>query len=111
MSEQRWQDNLTIDMIPDGMCRAIAEKIGINNLIELTKLAGGLTFYVPKAESILKPARDMCIKKEFNGYNAQKLAIKYGLSEKWVRELCYQDHVEGQLSLFDEPHEINNSNS
>lgn len=103
MPEQyRWQDQLTIDMIPDGMSRAIASEIGIDNFIKLTKLVGGLTFYVPKPESILKPARDLCIKQEYNGYNAQKLALKYGLSEKWIRELCQSNHADGQLSLFEE---------
>lgn len=98
---ENWVDELTPEMIPEGIYRAIAEEIGVQNIIKLAELVGGTTFYIPKTESFLRPVRDIRIKAEFNGYNHAELAKKYNLSERWVREICGIGHLEGQQSLFD----------
>ena len=79
---------LTIDMVPDGDNRIIAETIGVEN-------------YLQKPESVLRPVRDAHIKAEFNGYNHPELARKYGVTERWVRQLCGEGKLEGQMSLLD----------
>ncbi|WP_270815185.1 Mor transcription activator family protein [Hungatella effluvii] len=91
---------LTLDMIPDGLYREIAETIGIENLIRLSKLIGGTTFYLPKEETFLKPARNAKIIEEFNGYNHQELAGKYGVTGRWVRALCGDGKMQGQMELW-----------
>lgn len=93
---------MTLDMIADGIYREIAENIGLENLIKIADLVGGAKIYIPKTESLLRPARDMQIKSEFNGYNHNELAQRYGLTETWVREICGEGKVKGQISLFDE---------
>lgn len=95
-----WVKDLTPDMIPEGIYREIADGIGIDNFIKLTGLVGGTTFYIPKTESFLRPVRDLRIKAEFNGYNHSELAKKYNLSERWIRAICGEGHLEGQISLF-----------
>lgn len=95
-----WIESLTLDMIPSPH-KQVAEAIGIENFITLAKIAGGSSIYIPKADKLLTPIRDMCIKKEFNGYNHKELAIKYNLSERWVLEICRDGNLEGQTSLFD----------
>ena len=48
--------------------------------------------------------RSLCyahIKAEFNGYNHPELARKYGVTERWVRQLCGEGKLEGQMSLLD----------
>lgn len=92
---------LTLELIPDGLYRDIAEVIGVENLVKLTQLVGGSTIYLPKAESIVRPVRDARIREEFNGYNHMELAKQYDVTERWVRQLCGEGHSEGQLSLFD----------
>lgn len=92
---------LTLDMIPDGIYREVAGEIGIANFIKLSALVGGTTIYIPKPESLLRPVRDLCIKKEFNGYNYTELAKQYNLSESRVREICGEGRLKGQFSLFD----------
>ncbi|SHF45497.1 Mor transcription activator family protein [Desulforamulus putei DSM 12395] len=94
-------DELTPEMIPQGIYRDIVEKIGVANFIKLAELVGGATIYIPKAESFLRPARDLRIKQEFNGYNHAELAKRYNLSERWIRAICGEGHAEGQISLFD----------
>lgn len=94
-------NELTTDMIPEGIYREIAEEIGVINFIKLAELVGGATIYIPKSESFLRPVRDLRIKKEFNGYNHAELAKKYNLSERWIREICGEGHLKDQCTLFD----------
>lgn len=96
------KEELTIDMLPEeGRCREIAEKIGIENLLTLADLLGGVTFYLPKTDTLMRPVRDRHIKEEFTGYNHVELARKYNISERWVRELCGDGFPEGQISFDD----------
>lgn len=81
------EEELTLEMIPEGTYRSIAEAIGVNSFIIITEMLGGAVTYIPKKESILKPVRDKRILEEYDGYNSQELAIKYGVSERWVRQL------------------------
>ncbi len=92
---------LTVDMIPEGTWRDLAEEIGIYNVIKVMELINGDMVYVPKPDRILAPARDAKIKKEFNGYNFENLARKYGLSKGYIRTLCGEGHIEGQCSIFE----------
>ena len=46
---------LTIDMIPDGDNRIIAETIGVENYYKLCSVVGGSTIYLQKPESVLRP--------------------------------------------------------
>ena len=62
---QKWTEELTPDMLPDGLCRVIAEEIGTDNLLKLSVLLGGSSFYLPRRERILRPLRDRKILEEF----------------------------------------------
>lgn len=92
---------LTLNDIQSELYRMIAEEIGIENLCKLAKLVGGSTIYMPKLECFVRPVRDVHIKEEFNGYNHSELAKKYGVTERWIKELCGSGHLEGQYNLFE----------
>ena len=92
--------DLTLDMISEGLYRMIAEAIGTDNFYKLAEIVGGTTIYIPKPESLARPVRDARIKAEFNGYNHPELAKKYGVTERWVRQLCGDGHLDGQLDLY-----------
>ena len=97
-----WTDSLTIDMIPE-QYRELAEAIGVQQLLALSDMCGGATLYVPKRDALVRAARDERIKEEFNGANADALARKYGLTPRWVQEIC-KDHpvvINGQITLWD----------
>lgn len=91
-----------------GVQRDIAEVIGIDSYIELTKVFGGDNIYIQKYSEVVKIKRNAEIREKFNGYNSEELAKKYDLSERYVRYLC-SDLIEdirsrppeGQMSLFD----------
>lgn len=91
---------LQTDMLPEGFYRRIAEAIGPENLVRLADVVGGSTFYLPRADAILRPVRDARIKSEFNGSNFMELSHKYDVTERWVRRLCGTGHLEGQYTLF-----------
>ena len=88
-----WTKDLTSSMLPDGICKSIAEEIGADNLLKLAVLVGGTTFYMPQAESILRPLRDQKIREEYNGYNDVELARKYGVTPRHVREIARKKAV------------------
>lgn len=82
---EEWEEELTIDMVPEGLCREIAENIGTDNLLKLAALVGGSSFYLSKKATLLRPLRDQKIRKEFNGYNVDELSRKYKVSQRWVQ--------------------------
>jgi len=94
-------EGLTLEMLPEGLYRMIAEAIGTDNFSRLAEVVGGTTVYIPKPESVTRPVRDVRIKEEFNGYNHPELARKYGVTERWVRRICGPGQAEGQLDIFD----------
>ena len=85
-----WTKELTSYMLPDGICKKIAEEIGADNLLKLAVLVGGSTFYIPQAESILRPLRNQKIKEEYNGYNSAELAGRYGITQRQVQQIVKQ---------------------
>lgn len=95
---EKWIDELEPAMVNDAY-RGMVEAIGFDNFIKLADYAGGTTIYIPKAEALIRPIRDKKIKDEFNGFNHQELAKKYNLSERWIRAICGEGSIEGQISL------------
>ncbi len=93
--------DLTLEMMPEGLYKQISEAIGVENFYKLAEVVGGATVYIPKPESLVRPARDARIKSEFNGYNHSELAKRYGVTERWVRQLCGEGRPEGQMNIFD----------
>lgn len=90
----------TLEDIADSY-RPVAEIIGIQKFMELCEYAMGDELYFPKAESVIAPARNRRIKKEWNGYNAKELAEKYNLTTKQIGNILKGEPVVGQISLFD----------
>ena len=77
-------------------------------LLEIAKIFGGSKIYFPKLKTITKPQRDRKIIEEFNGYNTRELAIKYDLTENWIRQICKEKisqerskPCEGQITIDD----------
>lgn len=101
---------LTLDDLREEQ-RQIAEVIGLDAYLELTRVFGGTTIYIAKAEEIVKRAdRDRQIREEFDGSNYAQLAVKYGLTEVWIRNIVYdkaqeikRKPMDGQISMFDLP--------
>ena len=70
--------------------KALAELIGLDGLKNLVRAYNGTSIYVPKIESLEKAVRDEYIKEEFDGGNYRELALKYGLTETWIRNIVLE---------------------
>lgn len=80
--------------------RNIAEVIGLENYLELCNYAKGDEIYFPKRESILIPARNRKIQKEYNGWNSKLLAEKYDLTTQQIRAIIKNIPAPEQMNLF-----------
>ncbi len=69
----------------EGEQREIAECIGIEAYRKLVQRFGGSSIYIQKADTILKSERNNKIRRLFNGKNYKSLAVRFGLSENYIR--------------------------
>ncbi len=89
--------------------KQIAEVVGMDTYLELTKVFGGTSIYIAKADEIeRRNDRNSQILEEFNGSNYRELALKYGLTETWIRNIVFdkaaeirKKPIDGQMSLSD----------
>ena len=82
-----------------GNQKEIAELIGLDNYIKLSKHYGGdSSLYIQKYTEIIKNARNREIRNKYNGYNIRQLARTYNLSEQHIRLICHSEN-EDQLTF------------
>lgn len=86
MEMQPWIADIDPEMLPEPY-RKLSKVLGIENVIKLTKEYQGTTVYFPKLDSTIKTIRNSRIHEDFNGGNITELAIKYNLTEVWVRQI------------------------
>lgn len=99
---------LTLDDLREEQ-KQLAKVIGMEAYLNLTRAFGGTTIYIAKAEEIVRRNdRDRQIREEFDGTNTAQLAIKYGLTEVWIRNIVYDKAMEikrkpidGQMNIED----------
>ena len=90
-----------------GNQKDIAEIIGIDEYIKLTKVYGGDMIYIQKHSEVQKIRRNKEIRSKFNGFNADELAKEYDLTERYIRSLCSDLVTQrkaahpDQLNIFD----------
>ena len=65
--------------IPESMINMV-DIVGIRKFLEITKIYGGSSVYIPLYKSIIRPARDRDIIKKYNGFNEKELAKMYNIS-------------------------------
>jgi Mor family transcriptional regulator len=75
-----------IEDIPENY-QDMAEAVGVINFLQLLKIAGGTTIYLPLPINVIKEARDRAIVREYTGKNLKELAVKFNLSETWIRQI------------------------
>ena len=65
----------------------IAMRLGIEKAKWLFEEFGGTSVYFPTEKMIYKDARDREIISQFNGFNHKELAVKYDMSESYIRAI------------------------
>lgn len=88
--------------------KALAELIGLEAFKNLVRAFNGTSIYIPKIESLEKTVRDELITEEFDGGNYKELALRYGLTETWIRNIVSDKAkeikarpIDGQMSMSD----------
>lgn len=77
---------ILMDDIPEEY-RDIAELLGMRSFMDLLGLCGGLSLYLPKADSIYRNPRDREIRMRFDGGNYKSLAVQFRMSERQIRKI------------------------
>ena len=100
-------DKVKLDNLDEEQ-KSLVEIIGLEGFKALVRAYNGTSIYIPKIESLEKEVRDEMIREEFNGGNYKELALKYGLTEVWIRNIVMEKAkeirarpIEGQISMFD----------
>lgn len=91
--------DMTVDCLPESY-QPVAQIVGIENALKLSRHLGGLYFYYPQIDSLLRAKRDERIRNEFNGTNHRELARKYNLTESWIRIIVQKKPAHEQVALF-----------
>ena len=88
--EREIESRVKIDDFPENFKR-IAETIGVEMALQLVKNSGGINQYIPVYDCVTSAARDRLIMEEFQHDNYQELAVKYRISEVWIRNIVDRD--------------------
>lgn len=104
-------ESLMIDDL-QGQHREIAEAVGIEGMIRLSKVFGGNPIYIPEMKKLTKNKVYQQILDEYDGTNIKELAVKYGvckstvynilknkISKKSVKKKSKQ--IDGQMNFTD----------
>ena len=85
----------------------LAASLGLVNLLQLCKLYGGTSLYIPKYENLIAPAKRRAVGKLFNGRNHKELARRFELSERSVDEIASElSWRKSQINLFPSPENL-----
>ena len=80
----QYEKEILISDLNDTMY-SVAELIGLDKAIELSKMMGGCCLYIPTYDSVVLKARNRQIQKEFTGTNYKQLSQKYGVTKEAIR--------------------------
>ena len=94
-----WIDVVTIEDMPNSDMRLVAESCGIDMAVKLLEELPGIGIFIPKFG--MKKLVDKYISSKHNGSNAKEIAIRCGVSERYVYQLVRVDPLdEHQLKLL-----------
>lgn len=65
----------------------LVEIVGEDKFLEICRVFGGSSIYIPSISSISKASRDLEIRSKYNGNNERKLACDYGISITHLRRI------------------------
>lgn len=83
--------------------REIVEVVGIEATVKLAQRYGGLAVYVPKPNALFEKRRNELIRRDARVHGYRETALKYGLTEVWVRQIVdHQKEAGKQLGMFGE---------
>lgn len=104
---QEMLNQLRLEDLKGESCYQMAEAIGMEAFRKLVLAFGGTDPYIPKAESLILPVRNILINREYDGTNEFQLSRKWGVSERYIREIAKEKvkeirerPIDGQVRFF-----------
>ena len=101
--EQKILESLTLNDLQESH-REIAEVIGVEAMVKLSKTYGGNNIYIPQSKELIKNK----IYEEFDGSNLKELTVKYNVSKSTVYNIVRDKilkgssrQLPGQMSIAD----------
>lgn len=77
-------------------CRRLAEIVGLEKCLIIISQLGCGYLYLPPISRLLTAARNRSIRAEFNGRNYKELAIRHGLTVRWIRNIVADQSIKKQ---------------
>lgn len=96
----RWAEDVRPDDLQNETMQELAELVGMEGMLRIVESYSGMVIYVPKLDSLLKSIRDRHIREEYDGTNAKRLALRYGVSESWINRVANERQIHGQIDMF-----------
>lgn len=84
--------NIILEDIPYNL-HAIVEIIGMENFLEVSKLYGGSSIYIPVYNKTIMGDRNRRIVSEYNGKNLDRLRVRYDLSKEQLKYVLKKEGV------------------
>ena len=94
--------DVVFEEIPERL-RVIIEVIGMEKALLLYRKFEGSRFYVPSLKSLSARMKYQAIRKEFDGFNYDQLAKKYGYTGRWIRFIIHKSKDGGEFSIKNMP--------
>ena len=82
--------NILMEDIPYGLC-AMVEIVGMDKFVEICKLYGGSTVYIPVHSKVTLAERNRQLVKDYNGKNIDALRVKYGISNQQIKRILSEN--------------------
>ena len=105
--EQKILESLTLNDLQESH-REIAEVIGVEAMVKLSKTYGGNNIYIPQSKELIKNKIYEEIYEEFDGSNLKELTVKYNVSKSTVYNIVRDKilkgssrQLRGQMSIAD----------
>lgn len=69
------------------------EIVGEKQYLEIVKMYGGNSVYIPTYESVIRNSRNRDIAKRYNGVNADQLGREYKITTNQVRKIVRENKI------------------
>lgn len=67
--------------------QAMVEIVGMEKFLEICKMYGGMSVYIPVYNKVIMASRNREIVESFNGKNAKDLVHKYNMSYQQIKNI------------------------
>ena len=76
-----------------GSLELLLEIVGEKEYLEIARMYGGTSIYIPTYPSAIRNARNREIAKRYNGVNAERLASEYKISVYHVKRILRREGI------------------